>query len=55
MLVMASATAEKAGGACHLAALTDRVASVLKMTKVYDSLSVHPDVDAAVRRLPGQG
>ena len=51
MFMLASATTEKAGGQFRLAALTDRVAAVLKMTRVYEMLSIHPDVDSAVQSL----
>ena len=51
MFMLASANTEKAGGQFRLAALTARVAAVLKMTRVYETLSVHPDVDSALRSL----
>jgi len=52
MFMLAAATADKAGGQFRLAALNDRVITVLKMTRVYDTLSIHPDVDAALKSLP---
>jgi anti-anti-sigma regulatory factor len=52
MFMLAAATADKAGGQFRLAALNDRVTTVLKMTRVYDTLSIHPDVDAALKSLP---
>ena len=54
MFLLASANTEKAGGQFRLAGLTDRVAAVLKMTRVYETLHVHPDVDAAVRSIQAE-
>lgn len=51
MFLLASATTERAGGQFRLAALSDRVAAVLKMTRVYETLSVYSDVDAALRSI----
>ena len=51
MFLLVSATTVRAGGQFRLAALTERVTEVLKMTRVYETLSVHPDVDAALRSI----
>lgn len=51
MFMLVSANTQKAGGQFRLAAVTDRVAAVLKMTRVYEMLSVHADVDAALRSI----
>ena len=52
MFLLVRANIEKAGGQFHLAALSERVAAVLKMTRVYEGLSVHSDVDTALRSIP---
>ena len=51
MFMLASANTQKAGGQFRLAALTERVAAVLKMTRVYETLSIHSDVDAALQSI----
>lgn len=51
MILMIAGTTRDAGGQFRLAAPTERVAAVLKMARVYEMLSVHADVEAAVANL----
>ena len=48
MLLLMSATTRDAGGQFRIVAPGDRVVAVLKTARVYDMLSIHADVDAAL-------
>jgi hypothetical protein len=48
MVLLMSATTRDAGGQFRMVAPSQRVAAVLKMARVYEMLSVHADVDAAL-------
>jgi anti-anti-sigma regulatory factor len=51
MILLMSATTRDAGGQFRLVAPSERVAAVLKTARVYEMLSVHADVDTALRSI----
>lgn len=54
MTLLLSSIARDAGGQFRLVAPSERVVAVLKMARVYDLLSVHADVDTALRSLSSE-
>ncbi len=53
MFMFSSGLTMKAGGQLRVAAPSARVSEVFKMTRVDQVLSIHPDVEEALRSLEG--
>jgi anti-anti-sigma factor len=54
MLLLMSATTRDAGGQFRLVAPNHRVTAVLKTSRVYEMLSVHEDIDAALSSISSE-
>jgi anti-sigma B factor antagonist len=54
MVLLMSATTRDAGGQFRLVAPNDRVATVLKTSRVYELLSVHADIDTALSSISAE-